>query len=181
MTQKPDWFRIAVMTALAIALVWVLIVLGRSPVSFALGQAVPPEEVRLPAKVALQDRETYSMPLSATHQICWNDPNTPPATSIKIWRYRVEGGPRTLYLELLRSGWVPDVAPNTGFCHKGIKLPKAGHWIYDAALCWGTNCSIQVTASCGEAVDGCSGNVASVRRGWWIYGFLPAPTGPVVN
>ena len=105
--RKPNWFRIAVMIALAALVVWVSIILGKSPIGYAFGQVVvPPAEVRFPAPIALQDRDTYSMSLSEKHQVCWSNANTLNATSIKIWRYRVEGGARTLYLDLARSMWV---------------------------------------------------------------------------
>lgn len=177
--RKVDWFKIGAMIALAAGVIWISIILGKSPLGYAFGQVVPPAEVRFPKPIALQDRDTYSMALDQTHQVCWNNTNTLNATSIKVWRYRVEGGARTLYLDLIRSAWVTD--PAGGFCHKGISIPKAGHWIYDAALCVSDLCSDVVTASCGASIGGCAGAVDGVRRGWWIYAYLPAPTGPVVD
>lgn len=188
MKRKVDWFRVVVILALGAAVIWVSIILGRSSIGWMIpsanAQTVPPAEVRFPKPITLQNRETYSMAIDQTHQVCWSDPNSPQASKIKIWRYRVEGGARTLYLDLPRSGWVADTVPNS-FCKQGISVPKAGHWIYDAALCWTNSgvdtCSDVVTASCAAGVTGCSGAVGSSSRGWWIYVFLPAPSGPVVN
>ncbi len=180
--RKPNWFRIAVMAALAALVIAVSLILGKSPIGYAFGQVVvPPAEVRFPKPIALQDRDTYSMALDQTHQVCWSNANTLNATSIKIWRYRVEGGARTLYLDLARSMWVSAPTGATSYCRTGTSIPKAGHWIYDAALCVGTECSDVVTASCGASIGGCAGAVDGVRRGWWIYAYLPAPTGPVVD
>jgi len=169
------------MIALAIAVIWISIILGKSPLGLAFGQVVvPPAEVRFPKPITLQDRDTYSMSLDQTHQVCWSNANTLNATSLQVWRYRVEGGARTLYLDLVRSQWVPSSEANQ-FCHTGISIPKAGHWIYDAALCAGSVCSDVVTASCGAGITGCAGAVDGVQRGWWIYAFLPAPGGVGVD
>jgi hypothetical protein len=179
--RKVNWFRIAVMFALAALVVAVSLILGKSPIGYALGQTVPPAEVRFPKPITLQDRDTYSMTLDQTHQVCWSNANTLDATNIKIWRYRVEGGARTLYLDLARAGWVAQGSIPNSFCKTGISIPKAGHWIYDAALCVSDSCSDVVTASCGAGITGCAGAVGGVQRGWWIYAYLPAPTGPVVD
>ena len=177
MKRKVDWFKIGAMIALAVGVIWISIILGKSPFGYAFGQVVvPPAEVRFPKPIALQDRDTYSMALSETHQVCWSNANTLNATSLKVWRYRVEGGARTLYLDLARSMWVSGGSANQ-FCHSGISIPKAGHWIYDAALCVGAECSDVVTASCRASIGGCAGAVDGVQRGWWIYVFLPAPGG----
>jgi hypothetical protein len=188
MSHRPSPFEVAALTALAIAVLWFVISLGHTPFGWlfpsANAQTVPPL-ITFPNPVTLQDRETYSMALDQTHQVCWADPNNPPAAKVKIWRYRVEGGGRTLYLDLPRSGWVANGTITNSFCKLGISIPKAGHWIYEAALCW-TNagvdtCSDVVTAACAAGAVGCAGNVGSSARGWWIYAFLPAPSGVGVN
>jgi hypothetical protein len=178
---KFDWPNAIIIAIAGALLVYALIVLGNSPLGAifpsAGAQTVPPSEIRFPDDtISPHERTTYTLPLNRTHKICWGDPN--PAgtvTSFKVWRYRVEGGARTLYLELPRASWVAD--PAGGFCRINISLPKAGHWIYDAALCTGTVCSTVVTASCSAGTVGCAGAVGGSARGWWIYGFLPAPTG----
>ena len=184
--KRVNWKRACCILALGVALVWLSLWLGRSPIGWMVSNAdaqvvVPPAIITFPKPITLQDRATYTMALDQTHQVCWSDPNNPVATDIKIWRYRVEGGGRTLYLHLSRQGWQANGTIANSFCRTGISIPKAGHWIYDAALCWGTNCSDVVTASCAASVAGCAGGVGDVARGWWIYAFLPAPTGVGVN
>jgi hypothetical protein len=147
----------------------------------ALAQTVPPR-LTLPKEVTLQDRETFSVAVGGKHQFCWSDPN--PAgqiTSLKVWRYRVEGGPRDLYLELYRAGWDADPLFPGSFCKQDNVIPKAGHWVYDAALCAGTVCSDTITAACAAGVPGCAGQVKDVKRGWWIYAFIPPVGGIGVN
>lgn len=183
--KKPDWFRVAAILIATAVFLYIVFALGKSPIGWmipsASAQVVPPAVITFPKPITLQDRDTYTMALGETHQVCWTDPNSPPATDVKIWRYRVEGGGRTLYLNLSRQGWVAHGTIANSFCKTGITIPKAGHWIYDAALCWGDNCSDVVTASCAASVTGCAGGVGDVARGWWIYAFLPAPTGVGVN
>lgn len=182
-TRNPATFILLIIVAIAVLAlsIWA----GSSPLGWlfpsANAQTVPPALVRLPKPITLQDRDTYTMALDQTHQLCWQDANNPPATKIRIYRYRVEGGARTLYLDLLRAGWVSDPIFPTSFCKSGISIPKAGHWIYDAELCWDANCSVVVTASCATGTTGCAGTVGSVARGWWIYAFLPPPPDVGVN
>jgi hypothetical protein len=147
--------------------------------SSAFAQTVPPR-VTLAKELTLQDRETFSLAVGGKHQFCWADGNPPGyITSLKVWRYRVEGGPRELYLELFRAGWEAD--PAGGFCKKDNVIPKAGHWVYDAALCAGTLCSDTVTAACAAGAPGCAGQVKDAARGWWVYAFIPPVGGIGVN
>lgn len=188
MTKKVDWFKVGVIIALTIAVVWVSIILGKSPLGYAFGQTVP-TRVTLPTVLEGMDRMTYVMPLDQGHPLCWADGNTPTTPrTIRFYRYRVEGGPKQLYLDLPSNLWVAQPVA-TNYCTAGThKVPKAGHWIYEAEICWlpvasdRSNCSTPVvSAACAAGAAGCAGAVGSVPRGWWIYGYLPAPSGPVVN
>ena len=187
MRKSVDWFQVGLIIALAIAVIWVLVVLGRSPIGWMLPSANAQTRVTLPASISAADRVTWVMPLNQGHPLCWSDGNAEQPRVIRFYRYRVEGGPKQLYLSLDRSLWVAG-AP-TNFCTAGTHLvPKAGHWVYEAEICWlpvaadGSNCSTRVSAACpaGSSPE-CAGGVGDTPRGWWVYAYLPAPTGPVVN
>ena len=187
MKRKPNWFRIGVGVALAILIIWLSIILGKSPIGYALGQTVP-ARVTLPTMLDGMDKMTWVMPLDQGHPLCWADSNTPSTPrAIRFYRYRVEGGPKQLYLTLDKSLWVAQPI-STNYCTAGShKVPKAGHWVYEAEICFlpiaadGSNCSVRVSAACPAGAAGCAGAVADTPRGWWVYAYLPAPSGPVVN
>lgn len=185
----------AIVILIAAALMFAaVILLGSSPLGFIFPSAgaqtlpAPLPRVTLPTQMEGMDRMTYVMPLTDGHPFCWSDGNAEQPRVIRIYRYRVEGGPKALYLELPRTLWQVKT-PAGNFCSSGThKVPKAGHWVYEAEICWlpvaadGSNCSPRVSAAC-PASSGtlCAGAVASAARGWWVYAYLPAPTGPVVN
>jgi hypothetical protein len=158
-------------------------------------QTVPPK-VTLPTMLDRMDNATYVMPITQGHPFCWSNGNNQTNLSIKLYRYRLEGGyPKALYLTLPYNLWVrsPDnppanVPPLGNYCTSGTHMvPKAGHWIYEAKICWtptavdDSNCSDLVSAACPAGTPGCAGAVADVPRGWWVYAFLPAPGGIGVN
>lgn len=184
----PNAIIIAISAAL---LIYVLVLLGNSPLGFifpSAGAQTNPVKVTLPTQLEGMDRMTYVMPLTEGHPFCWSDSNPNNPKTIRIYRYRVEGGPKALYLDLPRTLWQVKT-PAGNFCTSGThKVPKAGHWIYEAEICWlpvaadGSNCSTRVSAAC-PAGSGtlCAGAVASAARGWWVYAYLPAPTDPVVE
>jgi hypothetical protein len=185
--RKVNWLRVAAILIGGGLFIYVLLILGRSPAGWVIpsasAQDVPPFRATLPRAVTLQDRETYSMALGEKHQVCWAD-NNPAGVidSIKIWRYRVEGGPVQLYLELYRAGWERNPGYPNNFCKTDIAVPKAGHWVYEAALCDDVVCSTTITSACGVGQGvGCAGAVGGTNRGWWVYAFIPAVTGPVVD
>jgi hypothetical protein len=189
---KFDWPNAIPILIVAALLIYVLIILGNSPLGFifpsAGAQTVP--RIVLPTAPETRDIATHIIPLDQGHKLCWADGNTPTrARTIRIYRYRVEGGPKTLYLDLPNSLWVAQPTA-TNFCTSGThKVPKAGHWVYEAQICWlpvasdQSNCSTPVvSASCAAgSTPACAGAVGGVPRGWWVYGYLPAPSGPVVN
>lgn len=185
--QRVNWFRVAVILALAAAILWISIILGKSPIGYALGQSAPPR-VSLPTQLEGMGNMTWVIPLDKTHPLCWSDGNTPTmARAIRFYRYRVEGGPKQLYTMIPNSLWVAQPTA-TNYCAAGShKVPKAGHWVYEAEICWlpiaadNSNCSVRVSASCPAGTAGCAGSVAGIPRGWWVYAYLPAPSGPVVN
>jgi hypothetical protein len=190
MKRAVDWFRVALIVALAAAVVCVAISLGRAPLGWlvpsAAAQSFP--RVTLPTSLAALDRVTYAMPSSDAHPLCWSNGNPETNLTIRFYRYRVEGGPKQLYLDLPRGLWVAQPAAGN-FCTAGShKVPKAGHWIYEAEICFtpvaadGSNCSARVSASCaaGSSPE-CAGAVGGDSRGWWVYAYLPAPAGPVVD
>lgn len=145
----------------------------------AAGRAAP-VRVTLPTPATWQDRDTYTMGLGSTHKLCWADSNVGTAFRINIYRYRAEDSiPRALVLGLNKAGWTAD--PRGGYCQTGMKPPRTGHWIYEAEICTLAPvpaCSETITAACaaGTAPE-CAGAIGSTPRGWWMYVFLPAPTG----
>lgn len=168
-------------------------VVGRSALGVILPTAsaqMAPPRVTLPTELAGMDRMTYVMPLDKGHPLCWGDGNAPTLErTIRFYRYRVEGGPKQLYLDLPSSLWVAEPVA-TNYCSAGThKVPKAGHWIYEAEICGlpvapdRSNCSVPVvSAGCAAGTDAaCAGAVGTALRGWWVYAYLPAPTGVVIN
>lgn len=191
MTQRINWFNVGLIVALAAVVVWVSTVLGKSSIGWiipsAAAQAAP--RVTLPTELEGMDRMTYVTPLDKGHPLCWSNGNPQTNLTIRFYRYRVEGGPKALYLDLPFNLWVAQPVA-TNYCTAGAhKLPKAGHWIYEAEICFTpvapdrSNCSVPVvSASCAAgSAPACAGAVGSVPRGWWVYAYLPAPSGPVVN
>jgi hypothetical protein len=193
MARRVNLLRTAVLVGSAALLIYMLIVVGRSPIAWLLPSAnaqTAPPRVTLPTVLEGMDRMTYVMPLDQGHPLCWSDGNTPTRErTIRFYRYRVEGGPKQLYLDLPWMLWVAQPVA-TNYCAAGThKVPKAGHWIYEAEICWWpvapdrSNCSAPVvSAGCaaGSAAT-CSGAVGDAPRGWWVYAYLPAPTGVVIN
>lgn len=190
MKHKPDWFNITLIAALAALVIWFAVVVGKSPVGWLIpsAAAAEPPRVTLPTSTSAVDRVTYVMPLSQGHTLCWADGNPETPRVIRFYRYRVEGGPKELYMTFDRSLWVAQPVA-TNYCTAGThKVPKAGHWIYEAEICWtpvaadGSNCSDRVSAACPAGTEPqCAGAVGDTPRGWWVYAYLPPPTGPVVD
>jgi hypothetical protein len=191
MKKKVDWFNVGVILALAALFITAAVLLGKSPIGWlipsASAQTAP--RVTLPTQLEGMDKMTFVMPLNEGHPLCWSDGNTNNPRTIRFYRYRVEGGPKQLYLDLPNTLWVAQPVA-TNYCTSGThKVPKAGHWIYEAEICWlpvaadRSNCSIPVvSASCAAGSTAtCAGAVGSVPRGWWVYAYLPAPSGPVVD
>lgn len=190
MSKRIDWFRVSVILALAAMFIYLMLLLGRSPIGWMIPTAnaqTTPARVALPSMLEGMDKVTWVMPLDQAHPLCWSNGNAGTNLAIRFYRYRVEGGPKQLYLTLPFDLWVAQpVAGN--YCTSGThKVPKAGHWVYEAEICWtpiasdSGNCSVRVSAACPAGTDGCAGAVGSTPRGWWVYAYLPAPSGPVVN
>ena len=141
----------------------------------------------MPPQLTAIDRMSYVMPTTDGHPLCWGDGNLPQPRAIRFYRYRVEGGPKTLYLTLPSDLWVAQPVA-TNYCTAGVhRVPQAGHWIYEAEICWlpvapdGSNCSDRVSAGCPRDDAKCAGMVGDTNRGWWVYAYLPPPTIPVVD
>lgn len=152
-----------------------------------VSSAQEPPRVVLPTQLQAMDNLTYVMPMSEGHQLCWGNGNAGTDLEIRFYRYRLEGGPRTLYLRLPFALWVEQPV-RTNYCTSGThRVPKSGHWIYEAEICRGSGanwtCSIRVSAACpAGSAETCSGMVAGdVPRGWWVYAYLPTPTGGEVD
>lgn len=147
----------------------------------AMETTAAPLRVSLPTQLEGMDRMTFVMPLGQGHPLCFADDNPEANKTIRFYRYRVEGGPKALYLDLLAELWVPQqVAGN--YCTTGThSVPRAGHWVYEAKICFTpvaadeSNCSTQVSAACAAGTEGCAGAVQDVPRGWWVYAYLPPP------
>lgn len=172
-----DWYERDPIRAIIAIMVLLAVMLGS--ILFNAADAAP-ARVTLPTPATWQDRDTYTMGLGGTHKLCWNDSNPGIEFRINIYRYRAEDSvPRALVLGLNKAGWTAD--PAGGYCQTGLKPPKTGHWIYEAEICTLAAvpvCSDTITAACaaGTAPE-CAGAIGSTPRGWWMYVFLPAPTG----
>lgn len=162
----------------------------------AHAQTAAPPTVALPKTLTGMGNMTYVMPTTEGHPLCWANSNNQTNLTLKVYRYRLEGGyPKALYLNLPYDLWVKNpndnaanVPPLGNYCTTGThKVPKAGHWIYEAKICWTPvaadegNCSDLVSAACPAGTPGCAGMVEDVARGWWVYAYLPAPGGIGVN
>lgn len=173
---------------IALGVVWGIALLVCLLGALHVATAAEPPAVRLPTALEGMDKMTYVMPLDQGHPLCWSNGNPGTNLTIRFFRYRVEGGPKQLYLDLPFSLWVAQPVA-TNYCTTGThKVPKAGHWVYEAEICFlpvaadGNNCSVRVSAACpAGSTPECAGGVGDVPRGWWVYAYLPAPFGPVVN
>ena len=191
MTKRNDDLpKFIMLAALAIGAGYLVIQLARVAINLMIptADAQTAPRVELPAQLGLSDRANWIMPVNEGHPLCWVDSNTSNNLTLRIFRYRVEGGPRQLYIELPKALWVAQPQANK-YCTAGThKVPKAGHWVYEAQLCYvpvaadGSNCSAAVTGGCASGSgSNCAGVVQGAPRGWWVYAYLPAPTGPVVD
>lgn len=150
-------------------------------------QAAEPPRVALPTQLEGMDKLTYVMTTAESHPLCWGNGNPETNLAIRFYRYRVEGGPKQLYVTIPFDLWVAQPVAGNYCSAEGHKVPKAGHWVYEAEICWtpiaadGGNCSVRVSAACPAGTEGCAGAVADTPRGWWVYAYLSAPSGPVVE
>lgn len=150
-------------------------------------QEAPPR-VQLPATLTPVDRVSYVLKVGDTHKLCWGNGNAQTNIAIRFYRYRVEGGPVELYRTIPFAQWVAEPVATNYCTAKDVLEPKAGHWIYEAEFCFtpiaadGSNCSLRVSAACpAGSAETCAGMVEGANRGWWVYAYLPAPTGAGVN
>jgi hypothetical protein len=199
--SKVDWFKVSTLLFLGAALIWIAIVLGRSPIGLALGQTTAPRW-SIPAPVGGTDLvkeytevATYVAKVGVKHQLCWSNPNTSADGSedtvlqLAYRRYRIEGGPVETSNVLQYAQWVKYVDPATGqvvprsYCTQSQGLPRAGHWVYEAMMCRvpyvsdSASCSTWVSSIIPSGAAGGGGEVDARPKGWWVYAYLAAPTG----
>ena len=136
---------------------------------------------------------TYFAEVGLAHRVCFSQPNTnadgtPQQQWFHLRRYRVEGGGYEAARQTPFTVWVPGNNPDTAldFCVDTAPLAKAGHWVYEAALCnqQGYNeavCSNWVSALVPNGSQGGAGSVDSRPVGWWVYAYLPRPGGVGVD
>jgi hypothetical protein len=146
--------------------------------SSAVAQTAPPR-VTLPQTLAPSPLATFTVATSKSFALCWRDDAA--ADRIVFTRYRVEGGPRETLPDFPRSQWVASSAEAGVFCKPDVRLSKAGHWVFEASLCAGAQCSEVGSSACETTLAGCSGSVGSNPRGWWVYVFIPPVGGIGVN
>ena len=72
-----------------------------------LALAADPPRVTLPTQLEGMDRMTFVTPLDQGHPLCFGDDNPETNKTIRFYRYRVEGGPKVLYLDYPADLWVP--------------------------------------------------------------------------
>lgn len=152
-----------------------LLMLLASP---AFAQTVPPR-VTLPQTLAASPLATFTIATTKSFALCWLDDVN--ADRIVFTRYRVEGGPRETLPAFPRAQWVASSVDAGAFCKPDVRLPKAGHWVFEASLCAGAECSEVGSSACETTLAGCSGSVGSNPRGWWVYVFIPPVGGIGVN
>lgn len=137
---------------------------------------------------------TYLAKTGNTPLLCWtNTNNNADGTEFKelqiaFRKYRMEGGAKETSQVLPYSAWTPLLdgngtpVPRT-YCAITGQVKKAGHWVYEAMMCQipyvsdSESCSGWMS-SIVPSVNGSGGGTVDGRpKGWWIYTFLPAPTG----
>lgn len=154
-----------------------------------------------PAQASLnsdfQEVATLTVKVGAEHTLCWYNPNnrtvgtkTVEDTQLQIAyrRYRVEGGKTETSTVKLYAEWVPEkdstgaVVPRR-YCLTSSGLPRAGHWVFEAQMCRvpyvsdAESCSGWMSSIQRYTDSGGGGTLDGTPRGWWIYAFLPAPSG----
>jgi hypothetical protein len=146
---------------------------------------------------------TLVLKVGQSHNLCWGNTNVDgsgnEATNLVLQfrRYRVEGGPMMQSQELIYSNWTPNkdasgaVIPRS-YCADAGPIPQAGHWVYEVKLCYLNGMLLGVCSNWVTAVKPATpttgtdpntpegtgaGSVDDRPKGWWIYAYLPAPTG----
>lgn len=129
---------------------------------------------------------TFLVEVGKTHQLCVGNPhvdangNEITTFDLVVRRYRVEGGlPETADRVPLSS-----LTPGTGermYCLQSDPIPRAGHWVYEAAWCYenGGACSLFSTGlepGDEDFTTPAAGYVDPLGpKGWWIYAYLGKP------
>ena len=144
------------------------------------------------------DVATYVVKVGEAHPLCWGNNNITDggleetALQLAYRRYRVEGGPMEVSNVIQFKDWVPQkdesgaIIP-TRYCKQSTGPKKAGHWIYEARMCRSplvseaSDCSPWISSVVPDTPEGGGGVVDGKPKGWWIYAYLPAPTGAGVT
>lgn len=180
-------------SATIVAIVWAV----------ATGQTTPPEPPRWvfeqpPSQDTINrqyvDVGTLVMKVGQDYLTCWSNPvrtaTGAEETNLQIThrRYRVEGGPMMTGTALPFPKWLPKkdalgaVIP-FNYCAKMPPLPRAGHWVTEAQMCLtpyvsdAESCSAWMSGIQQYNPVGGGGTVGAVPQGWWIYAYIPAPSG----
>jgi hypothetical protein len=155
----------------------------------------PPPQAQLNRD--FQEVATLSVKVGQKHALCWFNPNTKKvgtkdfeetALQLAYRRYRVEGGPLEVSDVLQFADWKPEldaagVPIARRYCTESSGIPRAGHWVFEAQMCRtpyvsdAESCSAWMSSIQRFSPSGGGGMLDDKPRGWWIYAFIPAPTG----
>lgn len=144
-----------------------------------------------------QEVATLTVKVGAEHTLCWYNPNNrlvgtktveDTAMQMAFRRYRVEGGKTETSVVKQYADWTPEkdatgaVIPRS-YCTKAAGIPRAGHWVFEAQMCRvpyvsdAESCSGWMSSIQRYTDSGGGGTLDGTPRGWWIYVYLPAPSG----
>jgi hypothetical protein len=193
--------RIAAVAALSAAVIAPIFLLPAD----VSGQAAPnpprwvfqPPPAQANVNRDFQEVATLSVKVGARHVLCWYNPNTKrvgtkdvEATDLQLAyrRYRVEGGPLEVSSVLQFADWKPEldgagIPIARKYCTDSSGPPRAGHWVYEAQMCRtpyvsdAESCSAWMSSIQRYSPSGGGGELDGIPRGWWIYAYIPAPSG----
>ncbi len=135
---------------------------------------------------------TYVVKVGGSHQLCWTNPNVKAdgteVTNLQVaWqRYRIEGGATETSAVLTFPQWKPTAVVRQ-YCNTVDAPKKAGHWAYSMRMCYwplsseNSGCSVWVSGIVPNSASGGGGTVDDRPKGWWVYAYIPAPTGVGVD
>ena len=185
-----------------LALIAAIVVPALLPSDDATGQAAPnpprwvfqPPPAQANVSRDFQEVATLSVKVGQKHALCWFNPNSTAAgkeakdLQLAYRRYRVEGGPLEVSSVLQFADWKPEldaagVPIARSYCTESQGPPRAGHWVYEAQMCRSPyvsdaeSCSAWMSSIQRYSPSGGGGTLDDKPRGWWIYAFIPAPSG----
>lgn len=190
-------FRALVLLALAALLIGLFLILGKSSIGWLIPSASA-QSISFAPPIKGVDQTytevaTYVVKVGGKHDLCWGNSNSnADGTERKdlqiAWRrYRVEGGPVETSQVLQYAQW-PATSTPRNYCATVDGPKKAGHWAYEVRMCFSPitrgeeqDCSVWVTGITPPTATTGGGTVDGRPKGWWVYAYLPAPTGTGVN